>query len=164
MNLNRDEGPVLIEGEKHLLKISGTWRSSAGTPMGKDLTFTITAVPPDHACPDPGQWKITMPKPGTQDPLAITLDEALDPAMLHSALRITHDGVTIIGRVEVSADARLWSFTPLQPWQPGTYSIDVDPLLEDLAGNNLQHPFEVDRSNTSPSPKRTTQRTFEVAP
>lgn len=164
VNLNRDEGPVLIEGEKHLLKISAAWRSSAGTPLGREAAFRITAGAPDHDCPDPASWKINRPTAGTQKPLVITFNEGMDPAMLGSALRVHRAKTTLQGKVTVAEDARQWSFVPAQPWQPGAHTLEIDPLLEDLAGNNLQHPFEVDRGNSPPPAKPTTRLTFDVMP
>jgi hypothetical protein len=65
--------------------------------------------------------------------------------MLRTALTIQTGTQTVFGAVQVAADAKAWSFTPVGAWQPSPHTIHIDPLLEDLAGNNLQHPFEVDR-------------------
>ncbi len=145
VNLNTDEGPVLREGEMHTLKIAASWRSVEGTPLGKELTFPIKVAAADHQCPDPKHWKITAPARGTRDPLHLLFDEPLDPAMLHSALQVRCGDEGLKGVVHLPPDARSWSFTPTQAWPPGRCEIVVDPLLEDLAGNNLQQPFEVDR-------------------
>jgi hypothetical protein len=37
-----------------------------------------------------------------------------------------------------------WRFTPKAPWKAGTYHLVAETTLEDLAGNNLERPFEVD--------------------
>lgn len=145
VNLNRDEGPVLREGEKDRLKIAAEWRSAAGVPLGKEFSFGITAGPADHVCPDPARWKISAPQAGTREALRVEFDEPLDPAMLVSALAVKQGDQAAAGEVKVAADGRSWSFTPVQAWHAGTHTIAIDPLLEDLAGNNLQHPFEVDR-------------------
>jgi hypothetical protein len=46
-----------------------------------------------------------------------------------------------------------WRFTPEQPWKPGEHRITIDPELEDLAGNNLRKPFEVDLTVAPPQPR-----------
>lgn len=161
VNLNIDEGPVLREGETQTLKIAAHWRSAAGVPLGQKYTFWITAGAVDHACPDPQRWKVTAPKRGTRDLLHILFDEPLDPAMLYSALHVRSGDQEVKGVIHIATDARSWSFTPAASWNPGSYRLEIDPLLEDLAGNNLQHPFEVDRDQPAP-PARTTVKSFEV--
>ena len=161
VNLNLDEGPVLHEGEKHTLKISGSWRSAAGVPLGKDTSFTLSAGAVDHACPDPSRWKLFAPKAGTRDVLRVEFDESLDPAMLVSALTVKRGKKRLSGTVQVTPDARSWTFIPPENWSSGSYTLEIDPLLEDLAGNNLLHPFEVDREQPAPSAK-TAQLSFEV--
>ncbi len=161
VNLNTDEGPVLRAGERHTLKIAASWRSAAGVPLGQKYTFWITAGAVDHACPDPQRWQLTAPKAGTRAPLKLTFDEALDPAMLPSAFKVQTGSFTVPGTVQVGAEAKSWSFTPAASWNPGSYRLEIDPLLEDLAGNNLQHPFEVDSDQPAP-PARTTVKSFEV--
>ena len=37
-----------------------------------------------------------------------------------------------------------FSFQPSRPWLPGTYTIEVSPLLEDVAGNRVNRAFDVD--------------------
>ncbi len=160
-NLNTDEGPVLREGETHTLKIAAHWRSAAGVPMGQKYTFWITAGAVDHVCPEPQRWKVTAPKRGTRDLLHILFDEPLDPAMLHSALHVRSGDQEVKGVIHIATDARSWSLIPAVEWPFGRYEIVIDPLLEDLAGNNLQHPFEVDRDQPAP-PARTTVKSFEV--
>lgn len=161
VNLNRDEGPVLLEGERCSLRVAGDWRSTAGVPLGKDVTFDVTAGAADHGCPDPLRWKIMAPKAGSRDFLSVRFDETLDPAMLVSALEVRLGGKRVEGQVKAAADARSWSFTPVQAWQAGGHTIHIDPLLEDLAGNNLQHPFEVDRDQPGQAARETLLR-FEV--
>ncbi|MFC5453367.1 Ig-like domain-containing protein [Prosthecobacter fluviatilis] len=156
VNLNQDEGPVLQENSPYTLKIASSWRSTAGVALGKDITFPITAAAPDHTCPDPLRWQITPPKAATRDPLTITFDEPLDPAILVSALTVKARAATITGSAHVASDARTWSFTPASVWPSGAGLVEIDPLLEDLAGNNLLGPFEVDRDAPENVAKKST--------
>jgi len=145
VNLNLDEGPVLQEHRQHTLRIAASWRSTTGVALGKETVFTLAAGAVDHTCPDPLRWQITAPKAGTRDPLVVTFDEPLDPAMLASALEVQRGEAELAGLVTVAADARTCSFTPKVDWTPGACVLKIAPLLEDLAGNNLLGPFEVDR-------------------
>ena len=56
----------------------------------------------------------------------------------------------IPGRAEVDLDQRRWRFTPDRPWVAGEYQLLVDPDLEDLAGNSVRRPFEVDIQRDTP--------------
>ena len=37
-----------------------------------------------------------------------------------------------------------FSFLPSRAWLPGIYTIEVSPLLEDVAGNRVNRAFDVD--------------------
>lgn len=161
VNLNQDEGPVLQENTQHTLKVSAIWRSTAGVPLGKEAVFALTAGAVDHTSPDPRHWQIMPPKAGTRDPLIVTFNEPLDPAMLLSALKVKSNAVGIAGSGTVAPDALSWSFTPASAWPSGAALIEIDPLLEDLAGNNLLGPFEVDREARPSAPNPSTRR-FEI--
>lgn len=145
VNLNLDEGPVLQEHRQHTLKIAANWRSTTGVALGKESAFKLAAGAVDHASPNPLRWQINVPKAGTRAPLVVRFDEPLDPAMLVSALKVQRSEGEIAGVVTVAADARGWSFMPVVAWSQGACVLKIDPLLEDLAGNNLLGPFEVDR-------------------
>ena len=162
VNLNTDEGPVLVEGEMHTLKIAASWRSVGGVSLGKDFAFPITVATTDHQCPEPKHWQMATPKRGTRDALHILFDEPLDPAMLQSAIQVRIGDRELKGTIHLPPDAKSWSFRPEDPWPPGRYEIIIDPLLEDLAGNNLQHSFEVDREQAAKPNFVTTSLSFEV--
>ncbi len=142
VNLNISEGPVLRPGSRYSLMVSGLWRSSTGTPLGKDQAFHFDTIDADHTCPAMARWKIQAPAAGTLEPLQIEFDEPLDPAMLGSALQVWHQGRAL--KLRVSSSGRRWSAVPEKAWTSGRHELRADPLLEDLAGNNLKQPFEVD--------------------
>ena len=161
VNLNIDEGPVLQEHHQHTLKIAANWRSTTGVALGKETVFALAAGAVDHTCPNPLRWQITAPKAGTRDSLVVRFDEPLDPAMLVSALKVLRGEGEVAGVVTVAADARTWSFTPVVAWSQGACVLKIDPLLEDLAGNNLLGPFEVDRDVPAKA-AATTKLSFKV--
>lgn len=53
-------------------------------------------------------------------------------------------GNFVEGSIQVDRNETRWGFTPQQPWRAGDYSLSVDTTLEDLAGNRINRPFEVD--------------------
>ena len=50
----------------------------------------------------------------------------------------------VAGAATVSRNENQWRFTPSAPWKPGDYNLTVDSALEDLAGNRIGRPFDVD--------------------
>lgn len=161
VNLNLDEGPVLVAKEIYYLTISGRWRSVNGEALGKDTTFGFMATAADHIQPDPAKWQINAPKANTRERLQITTDELFESQILQRALRLDVPGTA---QAEVLPSNRvLWTFSPEKPWKPGDYEINIDPELEDLAGNSIAKPFEIDVTAPKPASK-TTKLTFRVSP
>ena len=48
------------------------------------------------------------------------------------------------GSFTLSDKESILKFQPISEWENGNYTITVDSKLEDLAGNNLNHPFDRD--------------------
>ena len=48
------------------------------------------------------------------------------------------------GKISVHGGERRWSLIPQQEWSPGSYRLRIRSTLEDLAGNGIDKPFEVD--------------------
>jgi len=79
--------------------------------------------------------------------VTVELPEPLDHALLARMLTVTRSvgGVetTVTGRVETTDHDTRWKFTPSEPWSAATCVVKVDTELEDLAGNNMRHLFDV---------------------
>lgn len=146
VNLNIDEGPVFRPNKQYILIVAANWRSTAGVAIGRDQKFTINTTEADHACPQITQWAIQKPRAGTREALQLRFDEGMDPAMLQSALKVRKQGSStdLHGTAQVNRNAKGWRFVPATAWEVGEYEVVVDPELEDLAGNTLIKPFEVD--------------------
>ena len=149
VNLNVDEGPVLVEGRSYKLVIAGQWRSVDGVPLGYEAVFELLAAAADHEQPNPSKWHLSVPLGGSRDSLTLTTDELFEPDIFRRSIRF--DDVSGKARVEILSNRQLrWSFLPDKPWAPGEHVISVDSDLEDLAGNSPQKPFEVDLTAESP--------------
>ena len=145
VNLNVELGSVLTQGHRYQLRVDGSWRGMSGESLGKIVIKEFVASAADHSQPDPSKWKITIPQDGDSK-LRVTLAEPLDHAMIETSFVIEHvaSEKQISTTITVESNERVLVFTPHQPWRPGQYSIAVNPLLEDLSGNSLERPFEVD--------------------
>ena len=76
----------------------------------------------------------------------------------------TDDGVRIEGTTKVSEEEMLWQFQPAKPWKAGKYQLGINKALEDLAGNSVAAPFEIDvfKPIQRESKAETALLTFEV--
>jgi hypothetical protein len=146
VNLNADEGPVLHPHQKYRLVVAGSWRSIGGAALGEDVAFSFSTTDADHATPRLADWRITVPRAGSREALRVRFDEPLDMAMLLTALRVLRQDGTAVAGVVTVIGGKDWAYEPQSPWQAGDYALHADPQLEDLAGNNLAAPFEVDLS------------------
>jgi hypothetical protein len=140
-------GPILMAGRSYSLVIDREWHDASGSSLGGEFRKQFRAGPADDTSPDPKAWNIQPPKPDGREPLQVTFPESLDRALL-DRLIVVQDarGNDVRGHVAVAHSETRWSFTPEGPWRPGEYHLAVAKELEDVAGNSVASPFEVDVS------------------
>jgi hypothetical protein len=136
----REIGPSIREGAHYTLVIDREWVDGRGAPLAESYRKEFRVVAADRDPVDPARWRIAAPRAGTSDPLVVTFPESLDFAMLQHAIEV--DGVA--GRIEVAKNETEWRYTPSQPWKPGAHKLLIQTALEDLAGNKVGRPFDVD--------------------
>ena len=69
----------------------------------------------------------------------------MDRALAERVIRAIHgSGAPVEGKASLEDQERRWNFVPSAPWHPGTYQLVVETTIEDLAGNNIGKPFDVD--------------------
>ncbi len=155
VNLNVEIGPILSEGRRYRLVVGGNWKSRAGVQLGDDFTHEFSAMAADHKQPQTSEWKVTAPPAGTNNALLCQLDEPLDWALLASGFQVVDSSNRLVaGEISVDNTQTTWSFTPEQPWRAGDFSIVVAGYVEDLAGNSLDRPFEVDLVSPKATPPK----------
>jgi len=138
--LPRDEiGAALEAGKTYTLVAGASWRDAQRVPLKREFRKTFKVTGEDRTAIDPAKWKITAPKAATRDPLIIDFGESLDAAL---ALRMI--AIELPGQAHLGPAEREWRYVPDQPWQPAAIDIAIDTALEDLAGNKVGRPFDVD--------------------
>lgn len=139
-------GPALEEGKSFTLVVAATARDAAGNPLAGEYRKPFRVGPPDREPIDPAKWAITPPpRAGTRDPLTIAFGKPLDHALATRVIQVADAGGRAVEGVTSTDDGeRRWVFTPAGPWAGGRYEVVVQRTLEDLAGNNIGKPFEVD--------------------
>lgn len=133
-------GPNIQEGRRYTLSISRDWQDAAGSPLAAAFSKPFRVVGDEREPVDPTKWRITTPSEGAADPLVVTFPRPLDYALLQHTIKVTG----VAGKVEVTRGETEWRFTPDTPWQAGSHELVVETSLEDVAGNRVGRPFDVD--------------------
>jgi hypothetical protein len=142
-------GPVLEEGKSYTLVVDKQWTDADGNPLRETFRKKFTVGPPDEEAIEPKTWKFQTPrgdKKTERSPLSVTFPKPLDNALLHRLLWVIDEsGRKVPGTVTVDEEETRWNFHPDGGvWRMGGYHLVIDKALEDLAGNNIGRPFEVD--------------------
>lgn len=147
---HEEAGPPLVAGVSYRLVVDPEWSDAEGLPLKEGLEKRFSTVAADRASPDPDAWRLDAPAAGSREPVALAFPEPLDHGLLMRVLRVRDAGGRLLaGRVETGGEERRWTFTPDGPWTAGDYEIEVETILEDLAGNNLRYVFDTDLNHPS---------------
>lgn len=140
VNLNVEIGPILEEGKRYRLEVSDDWRTEAGQELDGPTSHVFTAGPLDNEQPDPKNWKLGYAKGSLgKFNASISIGEPLDPESVRKRVRILLDGEEVDYRY--SEDALY--FDPASK-DSGRVVVRIDPRVEDLAGNSVVRPFNLD--------------------
>jgi hypothetical protein len=137
---NQEEGLALVAGHRYSFVVDSAWPDAAGAPLVAAFRKDISAVASDRTPPDPARWRIEPPRGGSREPLRVDFGEPMDHALATRLVRV--EGVP--GEVALLKEESVWEFTPAATWPSGEHELVYDTALEDLAGNRILRPFDVD--------------------
>jgi hypothetical protein len=160
-----EEGPILEQGHSYSLTISDKWEDTEGRPIVSGLRKTFAAGPPENRAIDVNEWSLLAPGAGSDSPLIIKLPMPLDNALLGRMVWVEdQDGEKVPGTIAVGGGERVLTFSPKDRWKKGEYRLAVDASLEDVCGNRVGEPFEVQVIEpTAPANElKIFERTFKV--
>jgi hypothetical protein len=150
---NLKMGPPLAEGKRYTLVIDRDWPDARGVPMVGGFRKSFRGGPANRRPPDPKDWRVTSPRAGTADALVVDFPEPMNYPLLQrmvsvfrvsSVSRVSGGQSSVGGTVSVDRQETRWRLTPHEPWKAGAYQLVVDTGLEDLAGNHIGQPFDID--------------------
>lgn len=157
-----NEGPPLKQGETCALRIDAAWRDAAGGLLAAPFEKRFTVGPPLRAALDPADWRITPPD-GSDAPLTIDFPYPLDAALALRAFQVLREGAPVRCVAQLSAEETRLVITPQAPWRSGAHSLEADAVLEDISGNRIGRPFDVDARAEAVRPEaRAAQLAFRV--
>jgi len=141
---NQSMGPPIREGQRYTLVVDREWPDARGVPLVEGYRRTFRGGPAVRIPPDPKQWTVTPPHPGSGDPLVVDFGRPMNYPLLQRMLQIVNSRGRVEGTIAVDRQETQWRFTPQSPWIAGTHRLIVDTGLEDLAGNKIGQPFDID--------------------
>jgi hypothetical protein len=158
-----DLGPALEVGKTFTLRIAKDWLDVDDQPLRAEYRKTFTVSKADREPVDPTKWTIAAPTAKSREALRVTLPKPHDAGLLQRLVWLErHDqrnGQRIEGGVTLSQFERVWNFVPQHAWASGEYELVIATHLEDVCGNRVGEPFEVDLFKPiSKSIERTTVR------
>ena len=159
-----NEGPPLAIGARCTLEVDAYWRDAAGSLLVEPFRKEIEVGPPLRSALEPDAWTLTTPaKP--EDSLVLAAPSPLDAALARRAFSVRAGDGEVACDIELDDDERRLVFRPESAWTSGRYTVAVDPVLEDIAGNRIGRPFDIDRSDPAlaDAAARPAELAFEVA-
>jgi hypothetical protein len=164
---NEEMGRALMVGQKYTLEVDEAWRDGSGQKLAAPFRREFRVAPAEEHAIDPATWRIDPPSDGTRGPLVVTFPRPLDYGLLQSAVAVsTARGDRVPGDIRIEAAETRWLFVPRAPWEAQEYRLVASSALEDVAGNRIGRPFEVE-APVSGAPKaeaRPAVLVFRVAP
>jgi hypothetical protein len=157
---NINEGPPLVAGQRYRLEIDAFWRDAAGGLLVEPFARAVLVGAPERAPIDPAAWRLTPPARPTE-PLVVDFGRPLDAALALRAITVRKDDAIVPCDAELECDETRLVFNPTRPWTPGRYTLHADDILEDVAGNRIGRPFDIDARD--PIQRGATARAAELA-
>ena len=141
---NTAMGPPIAERRRYTLVIDREWRDANGVPMVATFTKRFQGGAAIRQPPDPKTWRLTSPPAGSRDPLVVSFGRPMNYPLLQRMLKVAGPRGDVAGAIDVAREESEWRFTPASPWSAGAHKLVVDTSLEDLAGNKIGQPFDID--------------------
>jgi hypothetical protein len=161
---HEEVGPPIVQGRRYTLVIDAAWPDAAGRPLREGLQRAFTALAPERRPVRLAAWRITPPRAGTSEPVEVTFPRPMDRALIERLISVEMGSQAVTGTIEVDRQETRWRFTPETPWAAGSYRLRVNTALEDISGNKVDRPFDVDvfERVEKQAPARTKSLPFRV--
>lgn len=137
---HNEVGPALVVGRQYKIVVDKEWPDANGTPLAGGFVKAFAVSAADRTPPTIANWKV---KAGAS--LVVDIPEPMDAALLQRLLWVLDaKGERVDGEIRLENEETRWVFTPAAEWTAGKYQLVVGTILEDLAGNRIDRPFDVD--------------------
>jgi hypothetical protein len=148
-----EAGYPLTEAMHLTISIEQTLLDADATPLATTRRRDYQVIAAERRHVQPANWTYRWPRAHTREPVTITFDRPLDHAL---ALRCLHlrdtSGTTVRGATSLDRGDTRWRFHPAENWHPARYTLTIEPILEDLAGNSVTRLFDRDLTRPADNP------------
>ena len=152
-------GRALKPGKKYTLTVKQNWHSMAGEGLVEEASKTFVVSTEDMRPINPEHWSLRIPECNGKNPISIDFGRVLDHINAQTFIRVVDsNGQPVPGKTSLTQQEAAWQFVPDAPWLPGDYAIYVYKKLEDVAGNNLLHGFDVLKASARAAKQTTPYR------
>jgi hypothetical protein len=145
---NQRIGPPIAEGKRYTLLIDRQWPDARGVPMIEGFRKVFRGGPALRDPPDPKRWRVIAPAAGTTGALVVDFPTPMNYPLLQRMMQVSAasgaSNEPVKGAITITRQETEWRFIPQAPWKAGSYELIVDTGLEDLAGNHIGQPFDID--------------------
>lgn len=147
---NKEKGLPIEAGKEYLVQVGTDFKDADGISLATGYSKKIYVAARDAKKPTVEGWELSIPKEGTNEALRIDFKEPLDAILAKESIAIytTSTNDLVQGNFKLMPYEQQLAFYPDAHWVKGDYYIEAASRLEDLAGNNLNHLFDKDITNT----------------
>lgn len=139
---NKELGRALKPGENFRVVITKA-EDIYGQQLQEPYVKSFWVTPQDIISPDVTAWKINTPVAGTKEGLKIQFKSPIDKMSLYTRINVADkNNRTIMGKITVSDNEKLWTFIPHEPWKAALHTLRINSRLADPSGNNLNGLFD----------------------
>ena len=155
-------GPVFTEGRSYQIQVSESLKDLNGVPMKKRGMHYFKIIKDDRKKIDASKWQIDKPDIETFQDLIITCGETLDFGSALSGISILNNKDEVVeGTWHFAEHETKLIFSSVNIWSAGSYTLVIDHVVEDLAGNNLVRLFDQPIGMNEPQPS-TAEFTIQI--
>ena len=139
-------GPVLEQGRTYTLAIDRAWADAKGQSLGGEYRRGFASVLPTRRRLRRATGQFGHPRRVVENRSRSGSPNHWTAPWLRRLIIIEDgQGSIVKGQVSLAAAESVWMLTPDVPWKVGEYRLVIGSELEDLAGNAISRPFEVDQ-------------------
>lgn len=139
---HQELGWAFEPGGRYKFKVDSTLKDfsnrSLTTQYEKEYYFVVA----DTTAPDIAIWSVQFPRRKSKENLLIITRDQLDHISASTLIVLTNKERIVKGVWTLDPFSKKLIFTPKRRWKKGLYMMKVDPIAEDVAGNNMIAVFD----------------------